>query len=175
MPLAADWASWAKKVDEERPTLLVLLPHHLRESGHDLLEIGGDKRKSMQIRAEYVSSPEDDQSRQIVLLIGCQTNTAKISLESFVPAFQDAGAEIVVSTIGSILGRHAGPAAAAIVQEIKKQEGNPQATFGEVMLAVRRRLLAEGTPMVLGLTSYGDADWRFGIVGNGGQQGDDHV
>jgi len=29
------------------------------------------------------------------------------------------------------------------------------------MLAARRRLLAEGAPMVLGLTSYGDADWRI--------------
>ena len=75
----------------------------------------------------------------------------------------DAGAVIIVSTIATILGRHAGPAAAAIVQELKAQEGNTNTTFGDVMLAVRRRLLADGIPMVLGLTSYGDADWRIGI------------
>ena len=38
-----------------------------------------------------------------MLLIGCETNAAKIDLEGFVPAFQDAGAVIIVSTIASIL------------------------------------------------------------------------
>lgn len=164
VPLASDWASWAKEIASARPTLLVLLPHHLQEGGFDHLEIGGDKRKSMQIRLEHVRSSQDPDARPIVLLIGCQTNAAKVDLEGFVPAFQDAGAVIIVSTIASVLGRQAGPAAAAIAQELKKQEGNPDATFGEVMLAVRRRLLVEGTPMVLGLTSYGDADWRIGAA-----------
>jgi hypothetical protein len=52
------------------------------------------------------------------------------------------------------------------VAELKKREGETDATFGEVMLAVRRDLLAAGTPMVLGLTSYGDADWRIGAAAN---------
>lgn len=159
---ATDWASWAKGISDTHPSLLVLLPHHLQEGGFDSLEIGGDKRRSMQIRPEHVRALKDPDTRPIVLLIGCQTSSAKIDLESFVPVFQDHGAVIIVSTIATILGRQAGPAAAAIVEEIKKQDGNPNATFGDVMLAVRRRLLAEGTPMVLGLTSYGDADWRLG-------------
>jgi len=104
---------------------------------------------------------QDPDGHPIVLLIGCQTNATKIDLEGFVPFFQDGGAVIIVSTIATILGRQAGPAAAAIVEEVKKLEGDPSATFGKVMRAVRRRLLAEGTPMVLGLTSYGDADWRI--------------
>jgi hypothetical protein len=162
VPLANDWASWAKDIARTSPNLLILLPHHEQAGGFDLLEIGGDKRKSMQIRPEHVRSPQDPDARPIVLLIGCQTNAAKIDLEGFVPAFQDAGAVIIVSTIATILGRHAGPAAAAIVEELKKHEGNVNATFGEVMRAVRRGLLAKGTPMALGLTSYGDADWRIG-------------
>lgn len=162
--LASDWRSWEEKIADARPSMLVLLPHHVQANGFDLLEIGGDKRKSMQIRSGHVRSPQDPNARPIVLLIGCQTNAAKVDLEGFVPAFQDAGARIIVSTIASILGRQAGPAASAIAQELKKQEGNPDATFGEVMLAVRRRLLAEGSPMVLGLTSYGDADWRIGTA-----------
>lgn len=159
---ATSWASWAKGISDTHPSLLVLLPHHLQEGGFDSLEIGGDKLKSMQIHPEHVRALKDPNTRPIVLLIGCQTSSAKIDLESFVPVFQDNGAVIIVSTIATILGRQAGPAAAAIVEEIKKQDGNPNATFGDVMLAVRRRLLAEGTPMVLGLTSYGDADWRIG-------------
>lgn len=159
---ATDWKSWATNVEDVRPDLLILLPHHEQAEGFSLLEIGGDKLKSTQIKKKHVQSSKDPDGRPIVLLIGCQTNSAKVELENFVPAFQDAGAVIIVSTIATILGRHAGPAAAAIVQELKKQEGKADATFGDVMLEVRRRLLAAGVPMVLGLTSYGDADWRIG-------------
>ena len=159
---ATDWKSWIRNVEQLHPNLLVLLPHHEQELGSDLLEIGGDKLESTLIKAKHVKSTKDPDARPIVLLMGCRTDSAKIDLEGFVPAFQDAGAVIIVSTIATILGRHAGPAAAAIVQELKKQEGNAEATFGDVMLAVRRRLLAAGVPMVLGLTSYGDADWRIG-------------
>lgn len=159
---ATNWASWARGISETHPSLLVLLPHHGQEDGFDSLEIGGDVRLSEQIRPEHVRALQDPNTRPIVLLIGCDTNASKISLENFVATFQDLGAVIIVSTIATILGRQAGPAAAAIVEEIKKQEGNINATFGDVMLKVRRRLLAAGTPMVLGLTSYGDADWRIG-------------
>ena len=109
-----------------------------------------------------MQSPQDPDSRPIVLLIGCETDSAKLDLENSVTAFQDAGAVIIVSTIATILGRHAGPAAAAIVEELKNHEGKVDATFGDVMLKVRQRLLAKGVPMVLGLTSYGDADYRIG-------------
>jgi hypothetical protein len=159
---ATNWRSWTDSVETTQPHLLVLLPHHEQEGGFDFLEIGGDKLKSVLIDKEHVRSSKDDDASPIVLLIGCQTNSAKVDLESFVPSFQDAGAVIIVSTIATILGRHAGPAATAIVQELKKQEGDPNATFGKVMLEVKRKLLAAGIPMVLGLTSYGDADWRIG-------------
>lgn len=161
---ANDWTSWSTSIAATHPNLLVLLPHHEQSGGVDLLEIGGDKLKSVLIKEKHVRAPKDSNARPIVLLIGCQTSAAKLDLEGFVPAFQDAGAVIIVSTIATILGRHAGPAAATIVQELKKQEGNGNATFGDVMLAVRRRLLAAGIPMVLGLTSYGDADWRIGTT-----------
>jgi hypothetical protein len=159
---ATDWKSWTMNVEQVHPNLLILLPHHEQAQGFELLEIGGDKLKSVLIKEKHVLSTKDLEARPIVLLIGCQTDSAKLDLEGFVPAFQDAGAVIIVSTIATILGRHAGPAAAAIVQELKKQEGKAEGTFGDVMLEVRRRLLAAGIPMVLGLTSYGDADWRIG-------------
>ena len=93
--------------------------------------------------------------------------TTRIEYESFVPAFQDAGAAIVVSTIASVLGRQAGPAAVRIVEEIAKVATEPDPTFGKAMLNARRKLLAAGTPMVLGLTSYGDADWRIRRAADG--------
>jgi hypothetical protein len=33
---------------------------------------------------------------------------------------------------------------------------------GEVLLRLRRRSLAEGTPAVLAIVAYGDADWLLG-------------
>lgn len=160
-----DWGAWATEIAASRPHLLVLLPHHLHQDGFDLLEIGnGQARKSMQIRRRHVCAGNGagvQGSSPVVLLIGCETESAKIDFESFVPAFQDAGAAVVVSTLASILGRHAGPATAVLVEEIRRIQDDPEATFGQAMLAARRRLLAEGTPMVLGLTSYGDADWRI--------------
>ena len=110
-----------------------------------------------------MKASKDEDASPIVLLIGCETDSAKVNLENSVTAFQDNGAKIIVSTIATILGRHAGPAAATIVEEIKNHEGKADATFGDVMLKVRQRLLAKGIPMVLGLTSYGDADYRIGV------------
>lgn len=159
---STNWSSWIQNVADMRPNLLVLLPHHEQGGGFDLLEIGGDKLKSTLIKPKHVHSPQDTDPRPIVLLIGCETDSAKLDLENSVIAFQDAGAVIIVSTIATILGRHAGPAAAAIVEELKNHEGKVDATFGDVMLKVRQRLLAKGIPMVLGLTSYGDADYRIG-------------
>ena len=156
-----NWESLEKGVEKTRPKLLILLPHHEYDGGFNFLEIGGDKLKSVLIGEQHVRAAEDAEARPVVLLIGCKTNLPKVEMEGFVLMFQDAGAEIIVSTIATILGRHAAPTAAAIVEELKKMENNTNATFGDVMLAVRRRLLAAGIPMVLGLTSYGDADSRI--------------
>jgi len=91
-------------------------------------------------------------------MIGCETNSARINFENCVLRYQKHGASIIVSTLASILGREAGPAAEAIVEQLTLVEG-AEATFGAAMLAARRKLMVEGLPMVLGLTSYGDADW----------------
>ena len=37
-----------------------------------------------------------------------------------------------------------------------------EVTFGELLRDLRRGLLAEGHPGVLGLVGFGDADWVFG-------------
>jgi uncharacterized protein (DUF2235 family) len=162
IPVAVDWDDWAVKIAENSPHLLVLLPHHSRSSDVDYLEIGaGIQRKALLIKSRHVHPDAHPETNPVVLLIGCQTQETKIDLEGFVPAFQDAGAAIVVSTIATILGRQAGPAAGVIVEELRRIRDRRDATFGQAMLAARRRLLATGTPMILGLTSYGDADWRI--------------
>lgn len=155
--LADTWAEWEKHIASDRPRLLVLLPHHERGNGVEILEIGEDSRlDTADILEELVS--RDDGLHPIVLLMGCETNLARISFDNPVIRFRDNGAAVVVSTIATILGRHASPATAILV-ELLDQMADGKSTFGDVMLRLRQKLVAQATPMALGLTSYGDADW----------------
>ena len=56
-----------------------------------------------------------------------------------------------------------GPNAAQLADLLlaKLHELKDGENFGEVMLSIRRKALAEGNPMVLCLSAYGDADWRL--------------
>jgi hypothetical protein len=165
VPLAEDWDAWAEAIAQQARQLLVLLPHHERQGGFEILEIGaGDQRRSTTLRARHVRPEGHAEIQPIVLLLGCETNQAKIDFESFVQRFRAHGAAIVVSTIATVLGRDAAPVAAEIVDELAAVGADPDASFGEVLRAVRRRVLAQGKPLVLGLTSYGDADWRIGLI-----------
>lgn len=162
VPLTKTWTDWEDEIIKTKPHLLVMLPHHGRAAGCDFLEIGENSRRdTIDIEESSVQPKNHPEINPVVLLIGCKTDKAKLDLESAVGQFQSGGAAIIVSTLATILGRHAGPAASVIVDEMKKVQDKQGATFGMVMLAARRRLLAEGVPMVLGLTSYGDADCRI--------------
>lgn len=156
--LASSWQEWSERVKTDRPTLLVLLPHHERRDGFEILEIGAaDALKSVLVKKKHVRV--EDKDRPIVLLMGCGTNLARIAFENFVGSFILQGAAIVVSTIATILGRHASPATAHLIELLDEEAGEGGSSFGEVMVRLRRKLLTTETPMALGLTAYGDADW----------------
>jgi hypothetical protein len=155
---AASWPEWIEHVESDRPSLLVLLPHHVQDDGEEILEIGeGDRLKSSLIRPEHVR--REDGPYPILLLLGCETNLARIAFDNFATRFRDKKAAVVVSTIATILGRHASPAAARLVELLDEEAQEEGSTFGEVMVRLRRKLLETGSPMALGLTAYGDADW----------------
>jgi hypothetical protein len=84
---------------------------------------------------------------------------ARISFDNPVSRFQDHGAALVVSTIATVLGRHASPATALLIELLDQMSAPGDRTFGDVMLRLRQKLVATQTPMALGLTAYGDADW----------------
>lgn len=152
------WPEWVAHVASDRPSLLVLLPHHEQIRGDDFLDIGeGDRLKSELVREEHVSV--DGSRSPIVLLLGCETNLARIAFDNLVIRFRDKGAALVVSTIATILGRHASPAAERLVELLDEEAREGDSTFGEVMVRLRRKLLETESPMALGLTAYGDADW----------------
>jgi len=155
---ANSWSEWIEHVESDRPSLLVLLPHHVEDDGEEILEIGeGAGLKSSLIRPEHVRSKYGPYP--ILLLLGCETNLARIAFDNFATRFRDKKAAVVVSTIATILGRHASPAAAKLVELLDEEAREEDSTFGEVMVRLRRKLLETGSPMALGLTAYGDADW----------------
>lgn len=155
---ASDWDDWAARLDRSGASLLVLLPHH---NGKKRLEIGhGSAAPAALIGAAEVR-PHATDPAPAVLLMGCETVGDFVGFDSFVTRFYLGGASVVVCTYGTVLGRHAAPATARLLELLDQRLGEGPVRMGDILLVIRRRLLSEGIPMALGLTSYGDADTLF--------------
>lgn len=159
--LAADWEDWTAKVQEEEYRLLVLLPHTSKNDfDEECLEISGRTIASGRIDKTHVASGSPP--GPIVLLIGCNTENLGIPFRNFAVKFMTGGSAIVVSTVSHVLGRHAAPLAAELVEAIVEAQVDRQATFGSLMRDVRRKWLRSDLPPIsLSLKCYGDARWRF--------------
>jgi hypothetical protein len=156
------WKEWAAKIKAQSPSLLVLLSHTEVEAQKDqmpALEISEKDRLSViDITDKYVLK-RGAKTRPLVMLVGCSTHAPANQLESFVPFF-GRHAAIVVSTGATVLAVQAAKVATEFVRALSELSGkSSDITFGDVMLNVRRKLLAKGLPMVLCLEAYGDADW----------------
>ena len=148
---------WETAVRDDRPSAFVLLPHHFRQDLHEKFEMGPALViQPSQLRRELLRGKGSPPP--VVLIVGCETLDTRIAFDSFVQKFRRYGASIVISTYATILGRHAAPATADLLDTLDKLLAAGPVRLGDVLLALRRRLLAEGKPMALGLTSYGDAD-----------------
>ncbi len=144
-----------------RPSLLLLLPHTLehRLARKPALEIGaGQTLISTLIRPEHVR-PGPDRPPPVVFLLGCETGSIALPFEGFVAQFRRQGAAIILSTVATIVGRHAAPIARMLVRAIARWPDRADATFGELMREARREALAGGLPVALCLVAYGDAGW----------------
>ncbi|MDR3703144.1 MAG: hypothetical protein P4L56_26095 [Candidatus Sulfopaludibacter sp.] len=159
--VSATWPEWKKNIATLGPTLLVLIPH---TDMHQTLRV-----PTMEIgTAQWLTLDQIDDSyvhtrkvHPVVLLLGCETSQNNVPFEDFVSTFAQNGASIVVASRTLILGRQATVLAAQFVAVLKKMSAQKGATFGDVMLAVRRAMLRKGYPMVLSVSAVGDADWRL--------------
>jgi hypothetical protein len=154
------WAQWEAKI-KSSPSLLLLLPHTDVEEELDQpkMEIGRDQWLTLdRLEKGYVTVGG---VRPVVLLLGCETGQQHVAFEDFISNFITDGAAIVVSSATTILGRHAAPVAREFVEVITRMRKNKAATFGDVMLEVRRSMMRKGFPIVMSVSSYGDADWRL--------------
>jgi len=158
---SATWDDWKKQVVATKPSLIIVIPHLDIDSTFNVakLEIGsGEWLRVDKVDEAYVHTQG---CQPVVLLLGCETGKVSIPFEDFVSAFMIGGAAIVVSTAAPVLGRQATVLAEEFVSVLKKLRGQDSTTFGDVMLTVRRNMLRKGVPVVLSVSSYGDADWRL--------------
>jgi hypothetical protein len=154
------WEAWREAVRTTPvPSLLVLLAHTVHDDAVDDfgLEIGANSIELVFDRQSLPTGPA------VVMLLGCETALAgKVSYERFPSLFRVAGAPVVVATLTEVLGRHAAPVASRLVAELHRQCAAEPCGLGDMMLAGRRHLLAEGLLPVLAVVAFGDADWLVG-------------
>ncbi len=154
------WNDWTSDIDGRSPSLLVLLPHTLKDAmtNQQILEISADQRLLYgNLQRKHVLG-KTGVPHPLVILMGCKTAAPDIPYESFVLKFRLNGAALVVGTGSTILGRHAATVTQNFIKDIAEIKSS-NVTFGELMLKVRRKLVADGLLMALCLTSYGDTDW----------------
>ena len=160
------WPDWIKNVKDLSPRVLVLLVHTDTDEEGTVLEVGPplspQNEKDYRLATDYLSRDYicgPDGASPIVLLLGCTTNKTKFEFTSVASEFEYWGAKILVATSNLIYGPKAVQLADLLLAKLHElQDGE---NFGDVMLSVRRKALAEGNPMVLCLSAYGDADWRL--------------
>ena len=160
------WPDWIKNVKDLAPRVLVLLVHTDADEYGTVLEVGPplspQNEKDYRLATDYLSRDYicgPDGASPIVLLLGCTTNEAKFEFTSVASEFEYWGAKILVATSNLIYGPRAVQLADLLLAKLHElQDGE---NFGDVMLSVRRKALADGNPMVLCLSAYGDADWRL--------------
>lgn len=166
-PVPADsWDALQQAVAARHPSLILLLVHTTVDDGEieQKAELGtGSWRAVSDIKRRYVRAAPDDPP-PLVMIFGCESGAPKVDFLGFASQLRDAGAGIVVTANSTIHSLHAVPVAAAMLRALR--DVPPAAatrTLGEVMRTVRRQMLAEGNPMVLCLSVFGDADWKLAV------------
>ena len=152
---AENWPDWKEKI-KKAPTLLILLPHTLKDRSIPSLEIGGTKLWQTAIKEAVVRASKD--SRPVVLLIGCETAVSDVPYQGFAAAFSKNGAVITVVTLSPIHESHAVPITEILLKQFRLS-AKTQQTFSEALLQARRTAMADGYAEALTLVADGDADW----------------
>jgi hypothetical protein len=162
----ADWDAWLTAIKDNKPSLLVLLPH-MEEEGNppwSRLTIGEGEAKNEILPERYTDGQHvrasDKADPPVVLLLGCETRPTDVHVGDFSRTFRRKGAAIVLSTLTPVLGRHVAPVAEMLIQDLKAT-AETKKSFGYALRDLRCQALAQGMLMVLCLTALGDTDWRL--------------
>lgn len=177
--LASNWSTWETAIKEESPSFLLLLPHTTMQNIEPQLEIGGDVKLLTNIEVEQIGAPEN---QPIIALLGCETDTNPTEFFDIVGRCRRRGAVIVIAFGATLAVKHAVPAAQELLEQLSQAcrpasggaaspgstvasdtSAGGETTLGDVMLATRRNLAANGWVAALGLAAYGDADWKLAL------------
>ncbi|HYR90880.1 MAG TPA: hypothetical protein VE422_42865 [Terriglobia bacterium] len=156
------WNDWVHEIKAGSPSLLVLLVHTtLGDDNLQQIEIGDGQFLEVVDLREFYLRESKTKPPPLVLLIGCETGAPELTFHGFVAKLRCTGAAIVLSTGSTILGRHAVPVTRQFIHSMAELLHSPELSFGDVMLSVRQKLMAQGLLMVMCLMAYGDADWKL--------------
>jgi hypothetical protein len=150
------WDAWKASFDTLKPTLEILLIHTVKKNNRTLVEIGDKPIPDLNLKGLM---PNNTNRPVIVLLLGCGTGTSQVNFQSVAAYVQNCNPGIVVSTTSDVFGPIASKLAGYFVEQLGALKSGQ--SFGEIMLEIRRKALANGVPMVLCLRTYGDADWKL--------------
>lgn len=162
------WTTWRSTVERKRPGLILSLPHNDRDDD-DLprLEIGRGKLLSVgALDRSYVlgAAPTADQVGPVVFLLGCNTANEALPWYTAAAAFRRRGASVVVGTLCEALGRQTAPMTRMLADLLWGAPGTDPIraeTLGDIMLLLRRRLVAEGMTLGMSLVAFGHAGWML--------------
>lgn len=163
---ATTWRTWISLVAKADPAVLVAMPHHEEDAAVDpaisSLEIGRALLPAGGLGLTHVG---DLRPGPVVLLLGCNTALDSTPIDTFAGEFRAVGASVVVATLGPVIPQDAAKAAETVVTALGAAAvAAGSATFGEVMLRVRRDLVSQGLVLGLLLVANGDADWVLSEV-----------
>lgn len=157
--LASTWASWLTLVHDDRPTMLIIMPHQELVDEDEVqtpaLEIGGEFEST--IREGHVRRPGADPG-PVVMLIGCWTGVEQTRISSFASRFRRYS-PVVIATYGEIIAAEAPSVVAALLRALLDASSTAGATVGSAVRTARRSLVAESRLAGLQLVLHGNADW----------------
>lgn len=156
--LVKKWCDWKAAVEAKQPVLFIALPHADGTGANISLEISGDVMKSIQIDQAYVCS--DPTHPPIVLLLGCDVaNTATPGAYARqIAIFRQAKAALVLGTVATVLGTDGAKVAERIVTRLSDTARHSE-RFGDVLLQVKQKAVADSLMVAMCLVAFGDADW----------------
>jgi hypothetical protein len=158
---AADWDDWRDQIKTKSPNLLVLVAHTDKYLGTPVLEIGDGQFLG---RAEIQRDVSGVSGRpQLLILLGCSAASVSENFQPYPERFHDAGVSIVLAPVAPIRGAEAVQIAKRLAQRLAERLATVEpAAFGDLLPLLRRELLREGRPGVMGLVGFGDGDWLLG-------------
>ncbi len=161
------WADWENNLNARSPGVLVVLGHTVGDAATLAIEIDRqDRLPQASIEADRHVLGRDGR-RPIVLLLGCDTAVGGETPFTLLATWRQEQAAVVVGTYGRVIGRHAAGTGAELVRSLLELSASGAAdpalspTVGDAFRMARRRLVAAGKTMALGLVAFGDADWRL--------------